>query len=221
VATRLNPAGLRGQTVQMGSDDGHSVSRRWSQWREETDLQEYFTRWQRLEATGQSSHGEADFIETLHPRSVLDAGCGMGRVAIELDRRGIDVVGVDLDDDLLDFARRSASSIRWVHADLATMSLDRTFDVVAMPGNVMIFCRPTDRAAIIRTAAAHIGPGGFLVAGFELQSGPDALTLAEYDDLCSEAGLELVRHCSTWQANPYNGETYAVSVHGKPVGRRA
>lgn len=201
----------------MGTDEGHAVSRRWSQWRAETDLGEYFTRWQRLEAMGQSTHGEADFIESFRPRSVLDAGCGMGRVAIELDRRGIDVVGVDLDDDLLEFARTSESKVRWVHADLASMSLDRTFDVVAMPGNVMIFCRPADRAAIIQRAAAHLGSGGHLVTGFELQEGPDALTLEEYDELCSAAGLVLVRHCSTWQDAVYRDERYAVSVHRRQV----
>jgi SAM-dependent methyltransferase len=201
----------------MGTDEGHVVSRRWTQWRAETDLGEYFTRWQRLEATGQATHGEADFIESFQPRSVLDAGCGMGRVAIELHRRGIDLVGVDLDDDLLAFARRSEPSIRWVHADLATMSLDREFDVVAMPGNVMIFCRPSDRAAIIQRAAAHIRLGGYLVAGFELQSGARALRLDEYDELCSNEGLELVRHCSTWQGDPYEGQAYAVGVHRRSV----
>jgi 2-polyprenyl-3-methyl-5-hydroxy-6-metoxy-1,4-benzoquinol methylase len=91
----------------VSNDDGANVSDRWSQWRAETDLEEYYSRWTRLESLGQSPHGEADFIESLAPRSVLDAGCGMGRVAIELSRRGIDVVGVDLDDDLLDCARRA------------------------------------------------------------------------------------------------------------------
>jgi SAM-dependent methyltransferase len=199
----------------MGADDEHAVSRRWSQWRSATDLHEYFTRWQRLEAAGQSSHGEADFIESLGPRSVLDAGCGMGRVAIELDRRGIDVVGVDLDDDLLDFARRAQPSIAWLHADLATMSLGRTFDVVAMPGNVMIYCRPSDRARIIANAAAHIEGNGLLVAGFDLQADDDALTLDVYDRLCEASDLDLVRHCSTWQGGIFAGETYAVSVHRK------
>ena len=201
----------------MGAEDAHNVSRQWSQWRAETDLDEYFTRWQRLEAEGQSRHGEADFIESFGPRSVLDAGCGMGRVAIELDRRGIDVVGVDLDDDLLDFARRSQPSVKGVHSDLATMAFARTFDVVAMPGNVMIFCRPSDRAAVIDRAAAHMEPGGVLVVGFELQTGGDALTLDEYDRLCAASGLALVRRCSTWQGEAYREESYAVSVHSRHV----
>lgn len=197
----------------MDSNDEHRVSERWSQWRAETDLEEYYTRWRRLEATGQSSHGEADFIESLHPSSVLDAGCGMGRVAIELARRGIDVVGVDLDDDLLEFARRSDSSIRWVQSDLATLLLGRRFDVVAMPGNVMIFCRRGDRGTIIGNAAAHLEVEGLLVAGFDLQQGRGALTLADYDDLCWAVNLELVERWSTWQRDAYRGQAYAVSVH--------
>jgi 2-polyprenyl-3-methyl-5-hydroxy-6-metoxy-1,4-benzoquinol methylase len=197
----------------MSHDAVHEVSPRWSLWRANTDLDEYYTRWRRLEATGQSAHGEADFIESLHPRSVLDAGCGMGRVAIELANRGIDVVGVDLDDDLLEFARRSQPSIGWVHADLATLRLDRRFDVVAMPGNVMVFCRPEDRLAIVRMAAAHLDPGGYVVAGFDVERHDEALSVDGYDGLCATCDLELVQRCSTWQGDPYEGEGYAVSVH--------
>ena len=197
----------------MSYDDAHGVSSQWSRWRAETDLDEYYSRWRRLEATGQSPHGEADFIESMHPRSVLDAGCGMGRVAIELARRGIDVIGVDLDDELLEYARRSQPSIRWLLDDLATMDLDRCFDVVAMPGNVMIFCRADDRDAIIRNAAAHLEPDGLLVAGFQLGEGHEALSLDEYDLLCRGAGLELAERWSTWEREPYRTGTYAVSVH--------
>ena len=193
--------------------DGEPVSERWSQWRAGTDLEEYYSRWRRLQDAGQSPHGEADFIESLHPVSVLDAGCGMGRVAIELARRGIDVVGVDLDDDLLTFARRSQPSIEWVHANLATVQLGRRFTMVAMPGNVMIFCRPSDRPKIIRSAAAHVEPGGLLVAGFDIERRDDALTLVEYDQHCTSSRFELVERWATWDRQPYRGGAYAVSVH--------
>jgi 2-polyprenyl-3-methyl-5-hydroxy-6-metoxy-1,4-benzoquinol methylase len=192
---------------------GEPVSRRWTQWRAATDLEEYFERWNRLEATGQSAHGEADFIESLHPSSVLDAGCGMGRVAIELSRRGIDVIGVDLDDDLLVYARRTQPSIQWVHADLADLRLDRRFDVVAMPGNVMNFCRPADRRAVLHTAAAHLEIGGMVVSGFQVERHDDALTLAGFDDLCTSCELELVGRLATWQGDPYRGGDYAISMH--------
>jgi SAM-dependent methyltransferase len=201
--------------VLMSHRDG-DVSERWSRWRAETDLEEYYSRWHRLEVSGQSTHGEADFIQSFGPRSVLDAGCGMGRVAIELAGRGIEVIGVDLDADLLAFARRSAPSIPWVHADLATLRLDRTFDVVAMPGNVMVFCKPEDRGRIICKMSAHLAPGGVLVAGFQLEGGPEALTLDRYDQLCEVAGLNLSQRCSTWEGDAYCGGTYVVSVHIAP-----
>ena len=192
---------------------GEPVSERWSLWRAGTDLEEYYSRWRRLQDVGQSPHGEADFVESFHPTSVLDAGCGMGRVAIELARRGIDVVGVDLDDDLLAYARRSQPSIQWVHANLATMQLDRRFTMVAMVGNVMVFCRPSDRPGIIRGAAAHLDPDGVLVAGFDIERRHDAVTLIEYDELCASCNLDLAERWATWDRDPYRGGPYAVSVH--------
>jgi SAM-dependent methyltransferase len=194
-------------------EHGEPVSERWSQWRATTDLEEYYSRWRRLEDAGHSPHGEADLIESFHPGKVLDAGCGMGRVAIELARRGIDVVGVDLDDDLLAFARRSQPSIEWIHADLASLQLGRLFDVVAMPGNVMVFCRPSDRHRIIRAAAAHLEPRGLLIAGFDVEPRGDAVSVVEYDEMCASCNLELAERWATWSRDPYRRGSYAVSVH--------
>jgi 2-polyprenyl-3-methyl-5-hydroxy-6-metoxy-1,4-benzoquinol methylase len=192
---------------------GAHVSARWQQWRASIDLDEYQRRFERLEQSGVSAHGEADLIESFRPATVLDAGCGTGRVAVELHRRGIDVVGVDLDDDLLALARRADAGVTWVHADLAMVRLDRRFDVVAMPGNVMVFCDPADRGAIVANLAGMVADGGVLIAGFQIESGDDALTLAEYDAYCTAARLEPVGRWSTWQGDRYTGGDYAVSVH--------
>jgi 2-polyprenyl-3-methyl-5-hydroxy-6-metoxy-1,4-benzoquinol methylase len=198
-------------------EHGQHVSDRWAEWRRQIPLQEYHSRWERMDAEGKSTHGEADFIEALHPRSVLDAGCGMGRVAIELHRRGIEVEGADLDDDLLAFARGDAPHITWHHADLSELALDRRFDVVAMPGNVMLFCRPEHRCPIVASLAEHLQPDGLLVAGFSLDRHPEALTLAEYDACCSAAGLTLHERFSTWERDPYDAQGYSVSVHRSPL----
>lgn len=191
---------------------GSHVSQRWAHWRATVDLDEYFARWDHV-PTADSGHGEADFIHSLQPDSVLDAGCGMGRLAIELHSRGIPVVGVDLDDDLLSYARRKAPDQQWVHEDLAIAQFDRQFHVVAMPGNVMIFCRPEDRRAVLHTATQHLVPNGMVVAGFAIESDKAALTLDEYDQLCSDCDLTLVERWSTWDRQPFDGGNYAVSVH--------
>jgi len=96
---------------------------RWSKMTDTARGHDYDLRWKRLEEAGESIHGEADLVEWLlggcSGRTVLDAGCGTGRVAIELARRGADVVGVDLDSAMLAAAREKAPGLRWVHGDLS------------------------------------------------------------------------------------------------------
>lgn len=191
-----------------------------SRWLERDDVprgDEYDARWRALEAAGQSIHGEADFICRFEPSSVLDAGCGTGRVAIELARRGIDVVGVDLDPNMLDSARAKAPQIEWVEHDLVSVDVGRTFDVVAMPGNVMIFVQPGSEAAVVANMARHLAPGGRLISGFQLDH---AYGLDDYERDAEAAGLEAVALYSTWNGDEFDRDDpgdYAVLVHRRDL----
>lgn len=175
----------------------------------------YDQRFAELAATGTDVHGEAGFCVTLVPPGsrVLDAGCGTGRVAIELARRGYGVVGVDLDSSMLDVAGERAPELPWLQADLATLDLDvGPFDLVLLAGNVMIFLTPGTEAAVVARTAAVLRPGGLLTAGFSLL--PDRLDLPAYDAAAVAAGLEPVDRWATWARQPFvNGGDYAVSVH--------
>jgi SAM-dependent methyltransferase len=171
----------------------------------------YDERWTRMAAEGRGIHGEADFVQSLGPTSVLDAGCGTGRVAVELARRGVDVVGVDLDPSMLAQARHKRPDLTWVMDDLAAVDLAREFDAVVLAGNVMIFLTPGTEAAVVANMARHVRPGGALVAGFQLQA--SGLGLDAYDRHCEEAGLVLDERWATWDRQPFTGGDYAVSVH--------
>jgi SAM-dependent methyltransferase len=171
----------------------------------------YDARYDERAAAGENVHGEADFVMRYMPRSVLDAGCGTGRVARELARRGIDVVGVDLDPDMLATARRRSPQLQWVQADLATFELERTFDVAVAAGNVMILLAPTTEPAVLANIARHLRPGGLFIAGFQVR--PEHLTLADYDRSAAAAGLELAERFATWDRDPWRSASgYAVSV---------
>ncbi|MBM3660632.1 MAG: class I SAM-dependent methyltransferase [Actinobacteria bacterium] len=185
---------------------------------------EYDARWARLAEAGQSIHGEADLVDALlgehGGRRVLDAGCGTGRVAIELAARGYDVVGVDLDAGMLNAARAKAPAIAWVEADLAHLDAVTElpaggggvgFDLVVMAGNVMIFVDPGTEGAVLRRLRDRTVAGGLLVAGFQVR--PDRLALDDYDRLAADAGFSPVARFATWDREPYAGGDYAVSVH--------
>lgn len=51
-------------------------------------------------------------------RTIVDLGCGTGMLTVTLARGGRRVMGVDPDDELLNFARRRAGGddVEWVHA---------------------------------------------------------------------------------------------------------
>jgi SAM-dependent methyltransferase len=174
----------------------------------------YDRRFDELAARAVDMHGEADLIDSYDPASVLDAGCGTGRVAIELGRRGRAVSGVDLDPRMLEVARRKAPAISWVEGDLADpgLALDRQFDVVAMAGNVLIFVAPGTEGSVLSNMVRWLVPGGRLIAGYSLL--PDRLSVAHHDVLAQQAGLTLESRWSTWDCQPFAPDSgYAVSVH--------
>ncbi|MDP9402996.1 MAG: class I SAM-dependent methyltransferase [Actinomycetota bacterium] len=175
------------------------------------DPAEYDERFAEGERAGRDMHGEAAFVQSLGPASVLDAGCGTGRVAIELARRDLDVEGVDLDPAMLAAAERKAPEVAWHLADLADVDLGRGFDVVVLAGNVMIFLAPGTEGRVVANMADHLAAGGALVAGFQLNG---VLDLGAYDGHCAAAGLELSERWATWDREPWSESAdYAVSVH--------
>jgi SAM-dependent methyltransferase len=173
----------------------------------------YELTYDRRAVAGEDVHGEARFVLSLgSPRSVLDAGCGTGRVARELARHGVEVVGVDIDPEMLEEAERRAPQLTWIRHDAALVDLGRTFDVVLAAGNLLLFVARGREGLLVSNLARHLAPGGLLVAGFALQQGE--ITVAEYDTICAASRLELLERWSTWQRDPFPGESgFMVAVH--------
>ncbi|MFW5687674.1 MAG: class I SAM-dependent methyltransferase [Bacteroidota bacterium] len=92
------------------------------------------------EPFAQGTLGECDFIEQEigynKDLKIIDVGCGTGRHAIELTKRGYSVTGIDLSESLLQKAREKAAEqglkIDFLHHDARNLPFDKQFDVAIM-----------------------------------------------------------------------------------------
>lgn len=138
------------------------------QWYEElfTDYAGHYDK----EVFTQGTVGECDFIEK-EIRSdksvkILDIGCGTGRHAIELTRRGYTVTGIDLSESQLQHARRKAAAqglkIDFQRHDARTPHFTNAFDLAIMLCEGGFSLMETDEMnfQILRNAAAALKPGG-------------------------------------------------------------
>ena len=98
---------------------------------------------------------------------VLDVGCGPGRHALALARRGIDVVGVDLSEDFVALARDAAAvdglPARFEVGDARELAYDAEFDaVICLCQGGFGLLGGRDEPRVFERIAAAIRAGGRL-----------------------------------------------------------
>jgi len=125
------------------------------------------------ESFTQGTLGECDFIESEigGDRSVpiLDIGCGTGRHAVELARRGYRVTGIDLSPSQIERARAKAAAAGVAPdfrvGDARALPYDAEFGLAVMLCEGAFALMETDEMnfEILRGAARALRPGGKLV----------------------------------------------------------
>lgn len=108
------------------------------QWYEE--LFENYAESYDKESFTRGTQGEVDFIEKEinfdKIKRILDIGCGTGRHAIELAKRGYNVTGIDLSESQLKKALEKAKNknltINFLRADARYLDFNNEFDVAIM-----------------------------------------------------------------------------------------
>jgi 2-polyprenyl-3-methyl-5-hydroxy-6-metoxy-1,4-benzoquinol methylase len=115
-----------------------------------------------------------DFIQATLTRlgitvdaAVLDAGCGTGRYAVELAKRGYRVSGVDRSPELIAVAQNryqdAWNRVQFVIADLLEVSFPQPFDAVLCRGVLNDFVEAADRSSVFQRFALWLRPGGILI----------------------------------------------------------
>ena len=188
---------------------------RWFTDTEDGHSQDYAESMRQRAQEGDDLEGEARLMNAIvAPRSrVLDAGCGQGRIAGALHRRGHDVVAVDIDPVLLAAAREDNPGPTYLLADLTTLDLPalghgEPFDAIVCAGNVITFVAPGAEVETMRSLRRHLAPGGVCVVGFQVER----MALADFDRDLAEAGFVLEQRFATWDLRPWHDDAeFAVS----------
>ncbi len=120
---------------------------------------------------------------------VLELGCGTGRVAIPIAQAGVDILGLDFSEAMLDVARRKSAMLEpgsgkltLVHADMRDFSLpDRKFSLAIIPfRGFLSLLTVEDEVKTLLNIQRHLAPDGKLIVSIFV---PDPHMLAQEGDL--------------------------------------
>ncbi|MHB8465158.1 MAG: class I SAM-dependent methyltransferase [Acidimicrobiales bacterium] len=114
--------------------------------------------------------------------TVVDLGCGAGRLAHPLAERGHEVVAVDISPSMLAWVR-----VPRICADIRHLALHARFDTVVLASYLV---NQPDGGAFLATCRRHVTPNGAVL----VQRYAPSWVAAALDDSVTEAGVTLSVH---------------------------
>ena len=128
---------------------------------------------------------------------VLDAGCGLGRISVELAALGLDVTGVDIIQSELDAARDSAEAegvpLTLINHDLRTYHASNQFDCAINLYTSFGYCDTLEEdMQILRNIAESVKTGGTFI--LECTSRETAIMYWTPGEEFERAGYKVVTH---------------------------
>jgi SAM-dependent methyltransferase len=97
---------------------------------------------------------------------LMDVGCGGGHhdLPLKIDFR---IVGVDKNEQMLEFAKRRNPEIEYLLGDMRTFQLDRKFDVILAMDTIMYNLTYADMEKTLTNFSEHLRAGGVMIFSLE------------------------------------------------------
>ena len=151
-------------------------------------------------------------------RRVLDCPCGLGRITLQLARKGLDVTGADLTDAYIRRARRRARAegldVNFVRCDMRELPFESEFDAVVNWFTSFGYFDDAGDLAAARAAFVALRPGGKFLIDMMNKS----WLLAHFDGRRREELLNGVRITNRPRWDARSGcvrDTWAMSKRGR------
>lgn len=128
---------------------------------------------------------------------ILDAGCGLGRISVELAALGLDVTGVDIIQSELDAARESAEAegvpLTLINHDLRSFQAREQFDCAINLYTSFGYCATIEEdMKILKNIADSVKTGGTFI--IECTSRETAIMYFTAGEEFERAGYKVVTH---------------------------
>lgn len=116
----------------------------------------------------------ADYINEIfkrrkiNPGLIVDLGCGTGSFCLEMDRRGYEMIGIDISSEMLSCARQKAletgADILFLNQDMTSFELYGTVDAITcLLDSVNYITYKNDLKRFFKLVANYLNPNGLFV----------------------------------------------------------
>ena len=102
--------------------------------------------------------------EGLKPRTAVDLACGTGSVTAILSKKGLQVIGVDMSEEMLTVASQKAEDAWFICQSLQQLRLPKAVDMaVCALDSLDYITNPDDCKEAIRRTYKYLNPGGIFI----------------------------------------------------------
>ena len=151
--------------------------------------------------------------------TVLELGCGTGRVSIPIAHAGIDIVGIDASSTMLARAREKSReagvpNLKLLWADMRDFNLSSEFKLVIIPfRGLLSLLSVDDEIRTLMNIKRHLAPGGKLIFDIFV---PDLDMMVQEGDVPYHfrdvADTEIGRHLVVWNQARYDAFSQVMSI---------
>ncbi len=138
-------------------------------------------------------------------KEIIEYGCGTGNLAKMFLESGFGYLGVDLNQEMLDIARKKIPIDNFVLGDLKTFESDKIFDCALITGRTISYLRTNnDVIASFKCIARNVKDGGILI----FDAIDAAIMFDDFDESEKEIIIGNYKRVSTSKPNLETGWTW-------------